>query len=327
MKSSRKINYSTRVEKNIERKMIRDILTRFGLFHYLSEYTYVGFGSKYFTDYLMFHKYLHINSLISIEGDIGNKIKYEFNKPLNCIVLKFGMSNDILPTLKLDPKKIIAWLDYDGLLDESCLTDVATMMSSIDVGSVFMISYNSRPLKQAELDKSHPEIKESERSIHHLRKQIGESYIPHDFEPRGLAKWDNYSKLLRKIVINCMNKRLLIINQGDSNPLKFKQIMNFSYKDGCEMSTLGFTFYRDQDDLTTLNNCKLDTFDFYRDDDDIYEVNAPNLTLKEVKALMEHMPTAQTNITSLKGIIPPSEIQKFIKLYKYLPLFSDAELA
>ena len=83
MNSSRKINYSTRVAKNIERKMIRDLLTRYSSSFPMDEYTYIGFGAKYFTDFLMVHKYLHIDKLISIEGDVGNKLKYDFNKPLN----------------------------------------------------------------------------------------------------------------------------------------------------------------------------------------------------------------------------------------------------
>lgn len=329
MNSSRKINYSTRIAKNIERKMLRDILIRFSSNFPMSDYTYVGFGSKFFTDFLMFHKYLHINKLISIEGDEGNRKKYDFNKPLNCIEMMYGMSSDILPNLQLNKNKSIIWLDFDGLLEESCLADIASLAERLETGSVLFISYNSRPLKSLELRNKYPNItSEKEQLERYLRDVHGENYLPHKLELRGLKKWDDYSRLLREIIINCLTKRLEIKNRGASEKIQFKQIVNFNYQDGCEMSTLGFTFFNNEEDLAKIEDTRLDAFDFYCDDKEYYQIEVPSLTMKEIKALLEIMPKASKGaMRKMESIIPPSEIIQFSKIYKYLPLFTDSEIS
>ncbi|HGB1823876.1 TPA: O-methyltransferase, partial [Salmonella enterica subsp. enterica serovar Bahrenfeld] len=70
--TGRKIDYRIRPAKNIERKMIRDVLLRLSPFGIFSDYQYIGFGSKYFTDFIIMHKYLGIDDMISIEGDVNN---------------------------------------------------------------------------------------------------------------------------------------------------------------------------------------------------------------------------------------------------------------
>jgi len=329
MNSSRKINYSTRVAKNIERKMIRDFLLRFSISYPLEKYTYIGFGSKYFTDFLMFHKYLHIDKLISIEGDVGNRKKYEFNKPLNCIRMEYGMSNEILPTIDFPADKTIIWLDYDGILEENCLTDIATLISKLDEGSMLLVSYNSRPIKPKELTTQYPDKSALEITKGYVEDNIGKNYLPHDLDYRGLSNSKKYSQTLRKVVINCITKRLEVVNRGVSEmeKLRFKQVLNFDYQDGCEMSTLGFVFSKEEQGTSKLDLCKLTDFDFYCEDDSAYEITAPNLTVKEIKSLLEAMPNDNLKLRDYKGVIAETDINNFKKVYKYLPIFSDAELA
>lgn len=300
------------------------MLLKIGFFFPMKNYTYVGFGSKYFSDFLLFHKHLHINNMISIEGDIGNSKKYDFNKPLKCINLIFGMSHDILPDLSID-SKFITWLDYDGLLNQNCLNDIATMVSKSDSGSVLLVSYNSRPLKEAELEKNFPKVSVKNRPITTLKNQLGENFIPHDVDTRGLSNWEKYSKLLRQIVINCIDSRLALLNQGASNKLLCKQIINFNYQDGVEMSTIGFVFIKDNE-LSQLELCDFSQFDFFREDENIYHIDVPNLTVKEIKALTEYMPGDKKIVKNFCGIVAPTDISKFEKLYKYLPNFSDTEV-
>jgi len=329
MNSSRKINYSTRVAKNIERKMLRDLLIRLSTVCPMDEYTYVGFGAKYFTDFIMMHKFLHINNLISIEGDTSNKEKYEFNKPLSCITMEYGMSHDVIPNLKLDKNKSIVWLDYDGLLKSSCLADIAHLSGKLEFGSTLLVSYNSRPPKDSELRTRYPDIKEpSERLKTYLSETHGDNYFPHDQDLKGLSKWSNYSAFLRQLILNCINKRLEIKNRGVDEKTTVKQIVNFNYKDGCEMSSVGFIFYKTEEELKLLESVKLDYFDFYRDGKEPYMIDVPHLTIKEIKALIETMPSCDNiDIKNLKRVIPPKEIEQFSKIYKYLPIFADSEFA
>ncbi len=325
MKSSRLINYNLRPAKNIERKMIRDVLLRMGVFLPLHKYQYIGFGANYFTDFYLFHKYLHIKKMISIEGDIGNKKRYEFNKPLRCIDLKFGLSNEILPEIPINGNTII-WLDYDGLLDESCLIDVTTVASAADTGTVLLISYNSRPLKSKELEDRYSSESLKDRPKKYLTDLFGgDSFIPYDATFKGLSKWLDYSKLLGEVVRNSLKSRLSISNRGATEKLLFKQIFNFNYKDGVEMSTLGFVFYKEGSGKI-INECSVESFDFCTELKEPYTIEVPNLTLKEIKHINESMPPNSKNLRGIKkkGIIPPKDLEAFSKIYKYMPNYQDS---
>lgn len=325
MNSSRKIHYSLRVSKNIERKMIRDVLQRMGVFFPLEQYKYVGFGARYFTDFLLFHKYLHIEDMVSLEGDTSNKDRYVFNKPLDCIDLKFGMSNIELPKLKFD-KKTIFWLDYDGVLNFDALQDIATIVRKAGSGTVLLLSYNSRPKNKRELEEKFPDAKEMERPKLFLEENFQADFIPYDFNHKGFSRWPNYSTILRKIIINCIKSNLNIANEKlDSNHLNYKQLFNFNYKDNAEMSTIGVIFYADSDQ-NLINRCDFERFDFCSSDESIYEIQVPNLTTKETKYLVEKMPLSSTNQKNIESFFLKNEIEQFSKIYKYMPDLRDSEL-
>jgi hypothetical protein len=46
-------------------------------------------GSPYFVDFILFHKYLNINDLVSIEREVSKKERFEFNIPYS------GIKNEI----------------------------------------------------------------------------------------------------------------------------------------------------------------------------------------------------------------------------------------
>lgn len=329
MNSGRMINYSTRVAKSIERKMIRDALLRLYSFSHTSKYQYVGFGSKYFTDFILFHKHLHINSMISIESDTGGRLKYEFNKPFNCIQMCFGTSNDVLPTLNFD-KKTILWLDYDGLLNDSCMSDIYYFVTKATSGSVLVISYNSRPYKNSELAKEMPEVSAKARQKEKFLSQLDKKYIPFDESFDGLGRWDAHSKLLRKTVLICIDIALNMINSSlpEQDKVSFSQIFNFNYKDGVEMSTLGFVFYK-QAEKHNLTACKFDEIEYCRADDDFFEIKVPNFTLKEVKSIIEKMPMESKDFkkTGLdKSVFDEGDVIAFSKIYKYSPHYIDSDI-
>lgn len=64
-----KINYSLRIQKNIERKLFGDIIRSMSFFGAVEEYRYIGFGSCYFKDFSMFYEDFVITEGISIEID------------------------------------------------------------------------------------------------------------------------------------------------------------------------------------------------------------------------------------------------------------------
>jgi hypothetical protein len=52
--SYRKINYTLRPAKNIERKMLCEAFHKLHPFGKVQNYRYIGFGSTYFSDFILF---------------------------------------------------------------------------------------------------------------------------------------------------------------------------------------------------------------------------------------------------------------------------------
>lgn len=64
-----KIDYTLRIQKNIERKILCDIIRSLNYFETVDQYRYIGFGSFYFKDFLLLHETYNIHEGISVEKD------------------------------------------------------------------------------------------------------------------------------------------------------------------------------------------------------------------------------------------------------------------
>lgn len=330
--SGDRINYSLRPAKAVERKMLKDILFLMYPFGCMSECKYIGFGSKYFSDFKLFHKGLHINDMVSIEGDVKAKGKYEFNKPFGCVKLEMGASNDVLNRLEID-KRFIAWLDYDYSINESMLIDIEVLIENLYSGSVVLTSFNAIPLKLMALREELSDESSSHTVLVRtkLESLVPSRYIPRELPKQGLGKSEVYSKIVRGIFENKIHNSLLDKNAalGQEDKWVCKQMVYFNYKDGADMSTLGWVFYQEKD-VGKYENCNFDQVEFYRDGADACHIDVPNLTLKEVRHLQESMPLQPGTIDRSRfseEIYSEKDISSFSKIYKYFPSFTDVEIA
>lgn len=321
--SGRKIDYRLRPAKNIERKMIRDVLLRLSSFGIFSEYQYVGFGSKYFVDFVLMHKYLGIDEMISIEADSTNRNRYKFNKPYECIDVRFGHSGEVLPTLRLT-KKSIYWMDYDSPFNKSMLSDLSTIVEVCPSGTVVFLSYNSEPYKLGDLKSEFNDIDEGfyRRKFENV---FGHEFIPIGFDERGYSNKVNYSKFIR----GCLHAQLdstlskRNVSLSDEKRITYKQVSYFDYSDGTNMSTLGFIIV-DNNDLHLIDRCRVGDLYFYSESDICYEIKAPNLTSKETRFLMEKMPS-KGNIEYDSRIFTEKDVNEFKANYKYYPSFMEID--
>ena len=85
--SFQKINYLLRPNKQIERKIFIEIIRSLEhKFNFnIENSTYIGMGSIYYYDFLLFHKYLKIRNLISIDDKTQFKERFKFNLPYDYI--------------------------------------------------------------------------------------------------------------------------------------------------------------------------------------------------------------------------------------------------
>lgn len=327
--STRKINYGLRPAKNIERKMMRDMFTHVLSGFNSSEYKYIGFGSKYFIDFILFHKTLHISKMISIEADRTNRDRYTFNKPYSCIEVKTGLSSEVLPKLIYE-ERTISWLDYDSRFNKSMLEDLDYLTKNSKCGSIICLSYNCEPYKPEEKVKF-AQAHEVEATYKNLFESIvGRENIPVGFSEQGWGKKSNFSLLLKNSVFNQVKKSIQERNNSielESDKLKFEQIMYFDYSDQNQsMNTICFIIYS-ENEVSNIGFEQAKNLKFFNDGDVPYEISVPNFTFKEIRYLMEKMPAESIDTLELNPrVFDKNDVEKFIKYYKYFPSFNEMEI-
>src|SRR3990170_8105958 len=112
-KSYTKVAYELRPAKQIERRIIIEALQKLSQSGFrIEDYKYTGMGSIFFTDYIVFHKFLGIKNMVSVERDKTSRV--DFNRPFGEEILKIedGLIGDHIVKLNKD-KKHLLWLDYD----------------------------------------------------------------------------------------------------------------------------------------------------------------------------------------------------------------------
>ncbi|WP_062061387.1 O-methyltransferase [Cellvibrio sp. OA-2007] len=329
--SGDRINYSLRPAKSVERKMLKDLFSQLYPFGPVSGYKYIGFGSKYFSDFKLFHRALHINDMTSIESDVERREKYEFNKPFDCVSLLPGRSTDVLQRMTY-ARKFIAWLDYDAALEQSALDDLDLLIGNVFSGSVLLVTLNVIPPKIGQLREEfrspngpHPDLLKLK-----LESLVSEEFIPMDFPKARLNKVEVYSQLIRSIILNRITKTLSEKNAAlsDDEKWEFEQLVYFNYKDGADMSTIGWIFFQ-RKDREKYNACNLTSLNFFNQTENAWNIDIPNLTTKEIRHLQEVMPLmGEIDREKLSDVIfAESDIVSFSKIYRYFPNFFDIEMA
>jgi hypothetical protein len=314
--SGRKINYAVRPAKNVERKMMRDLFIRLRSFGRLEDYRYVGFGSKYFSDFILFHKILNISEMISIESDVNNRARYEFNKPYSGISMEWGRSTDVLPKLVAKQGKSIYWMDYDGSFEQYMLEDVAIISEKIESGGVLALSFNCQPLKIDE--------KNGENDLHEqLIKMVGKEYVANNTDTRG---WKS-SKKLAIFLKNCVTDKISLVlkrrnySLSEKDKLEAMQKLFFTYADGAPMATIAYVF-SSKVDREHADSCRFSDLYFVREADEPFDINTPNFTIKEIRHLMELRPYAAKVDDK---IFASKDVEALWENYRYFPGFSEIE--
>jgi hypothetical protein len=321
--SFEKINYSLRPAKSIERKMILQFCLRLVPFDFVEKYHYIGFGSIYYSDFILFHKNLNISKMSSIEFG-RNESRAKFNLPYGCIKLHAGESNSKLPSLIKEDEKSIAWLDYDSPLSSSALDDIQTFSAKSSSGSMLLVTLNANSDNNQCIQTDNNKLFEYRKKI--LYARVSEKKVPSIKKPIELNK-KHICSLYRKIIyseisetLNKRNKTVCV-----SEKILFHQIINFHYVDGAKMMTLGFIFYRNSD-KDKFNACKFDGLTTYRDNEEAYQINSPKLTIDEIRALNKMLPMQKGvlyEIADIDNLEFKKSLEQYAEVYQYFPQFSE----
>lgn len=313
--SDQKINYQIRPSKSVERKMLCDLVKEIQIIEGKSELRYIGMGAKYFTDFLLLHNEFGVSDMISIEAEEERRIRYEFNKPLKCIEMKYGTTNEILPQIEgFDEKVNLVWLDYDDVFSDNMVSDVETICRNIEIGSMFFISCNYSYRGE------NPKQKRES-----FEKNVGIFFD--ETIDRNMFTSKKIPLVIRNIVTKKIKKTIEMRNRVKSGKkIEFMQLLFLTYKDGAPILTIGGIIVDEEMKYEIEKSRLFDKYIYMSRDEESFFIDIPKLTNKEIQVILKNIPLSLSeyneNFDNYFGI-SFEEIQKFEKIYRYYPYFTE----
>ena len=318
--SYRLVDYSLRSAKFAERKMLCEMLGRLKVFGSLESYRYIGFGSIWFADCVLFHRALGIEKLISIERERDHEERFRFNNPFRGIELKMDDSSTVLPSLDWSLRSII-WLDYDDPLSPSILDDVRTVATRAQPGTALIVSVQTQKIVEKRNDEDESVVVENEDQFRGL---FGNERTPGGLPDADLRGW-RLSRTTRGVVRREIENGLAQTNASRvaGQHIHFRQVVAFEYADGAKMTTIGGVFVDEGQDHV-FQGAGFGQLSFHRDGDDAVRIAVPLLTPREMRHLDRSLPGREGKEMDL-GPIPLSDARQYATFYRYLPNFASYE--
>jgi hypothetical protein len=227
--SYEKFNYLLRPSKQVERKLIIEAVQRLrdGGFR-IPDYTYVGLGSPYYADFVLFHKYLYLDRMVCAEAsDIPRRMR--FNKPFSFVRLRMEKIGDVLPQLSRDAPHFV-WLDYDTALSEDVVQDLTAAVNVLAADSILLVTVDVEPKHQVEGEQS--EAQRLRTLIRDFPSVFGR------YTDRTIRRSDFSYNGLPQLVSDVLGG-LFRVEAARRPGFQFLQMLNFVYADGAQMLTIG----------------------------------------------------------------------------------------
>jgi hypothetical protein len=346
MSSFESINYSLRPAKGVERKMLCDLARRLSVFGPIEDYMYIGFGSIFFTDFVLFHKALGMQNMHSIEreakvvNDAVLQNRFEFNKPFSCVKMHYGSATEHLPDMDWDTKRAIVWLDYDGKLENEHLADLRMVLRKALPGSLVLLSVNSQPdilppHTEGQLANPPTEKRPTEKEFRfkELISRLDEQYLPPWAADENLST-SRLPEAYHYALTGVVNETLNALNGSSTDPIQAEQLINIRYKDNAEMMTIGWL-------LTTpslaasRDSARFGDLGFISRSVTPFKIQVPPLTFKEINWLDSILHTDIDGNGKLKAggsnlrvapTLPQKLVSQYVTIYRYFPTFAEAVL-
>lgn len=231
--SFRKISYLLRPSKQVERKLILETLHRLTEVGYpIRDYRYVGFGSIFFADFRLLHRYLYMGDMLCVEAKASAR-EMLLNRPYGFIDLELAEYSSVLPTL--DPKRRhLVWLDFDYGLDQELIDDFSSSITSLAKGSILIVTVRAQPPRA----RQHMEDKASydalfERDMAKLNGLLKKYGLAEAHSP---ITRESYAGLISSLLCAVIKSAVL---RRPGGGVHFHQLFNYRYADGEQMYTVG----------------------------------------------------------------------------------------
>jgi len=312
MSSFDAINYSLRPSKSIQRQIVFDGVRLLADVMDLDRLAYVGFGSIWFTDFVIAHKLLRIDDMVSIESDEIGYSRAKFNAPYSTVRVEHGLSAVILPKLFDDSllagRPWMLWLDYDYELNDSVRDDVRSVIENAPVDSILVVTFNGLDKKYGQKPVERPD---------RLRELLG-PVVPDELTP-AFCKAEEMQITLARLGIDFMKS----IAADIARPGGFVPAFRILYRDGAPMVTIGGILpvrgaargVRDLVNATSWPSWPSKP------------ITAPPLTMREAAVLQSLLPSktklSRTDIQNVGFDLEDEQIEAFETYYRQYPAFAQ----
>jgi hypothetical protein len=309
--SYEKFNYFIRPAKQIERKLLIEGLHKLSRGFQIRDYRYVGFGSPFYADFVLFHKYLYIDDMLCIEhGPIRRRMR--FNKPFPKVRLRMGEVAEIIPKLDRNRHHIV-WLDYDYSLNREMLGDLTGFATTLRPESLLLITVDADPrvMEAGDLpDDILEDIREYRRQS--LQREIGR------YVEGGIRSGD-----LNRSVLPSLYAKVIVGHLRDAlafRSLQFLPMFNFSYADGHQMLSIG-GMIGTAETLKKLRRTGFYNLPFVTADAEPVGISVPPLTARE-RLWLDQNPRSPRD----KFEIGRDAVSHYRRYYRYYPNYFEALL-
>ena len=312
MSSFHHINYSLRPSKSIQRQIIFDGIRTLRSRLDISESIYIGFGSIWFADFVMAHKILDIEEMISMEEDEILYRRAVFNSPYASVKIRQGSSSDILPTLYEDEtickRPWVMWLDYDSAFDETSIDDTRAAIERVPGDTIFLVTFNGRESKYGK-PKNRPG---------RLRDLFGD-VVPDDL---CVSRCDseNMGDTLADLATDFMKSSAA----RAARPGGFVPTFRMIYRDGAVMVTVGGILPSSRDTARAVSDI-VETDEWKCRPE--RPIISPLLTIREAMALQSKLPSpeglSRKIVQALGFDLEDEQIEAYERYYREYPAFAQ----
>ena len=315
-----KIDYSLRPAKHAERRMLAEVFSRLRPFEPVEDYHYVGLGSVWFSDFIVFHRSLGIRKMLSIEREAQSQKRIEANKPFRSIEMRYKPSSQVLPTLNWADRHFI-WLDYDDPLTTDMLRDARIVAANGRSGTVLAVSMQCQ---RAPEDIDAERENNGQTGLQRFTNTFGRERVSDETMADDLSGW-RFGQLSRNLVYGEIEDALAKRNAAlpAQEQLRFRKICEFEYADGAKMTTL-VGILVSAAEMNAFTECRFSTLDFLPSQGRLVKIKVPILTLRELRHIERQLPKKLDEDWDL-GSIPLAQANKYAAFYRYFPNFVHAE--
>jgi hypothetical protein len=317
--SFKQFDYALRPSKQIERKTMIEVLLRISKAGYnIQEYAYMGFGSVYYVDFVMFHKYLFISQMTCVEwGRIARRMR--FNKPYKFIKLKLGALSKHIPSIR-PSQRLLMWLDYDRALDQSMLQDIDGCLERLGRRSIFIITIDARAkLPKDEFDLEDLSAEDQDAEIVRAYQRWFGSYADGKITRDRISGAD-----VAPLFYEVVRERIRQTLTRKEPELRFIQIFHFFYRDGAPMLTLG-GIIGTQDDEENLRHARIFELPLVRTGKERLGISVPPLTLRE-RQWLDRRVSAKLRPDKISFELDEDLLQNYCAFYKEYPTYLETLL-